>query len=133
MIRRPPRSTLFPYTTLFRSAAEVLVLAAVERAILVVEEQVAHQRVLPVPHPEAAAATALPVAILIAALRRGRHVGKPRGLGDALRLGVVLPERLVLDGHAEVVLHRVVLRLRDLDPLFVGRGLAVLGDGHRSE
>src|SRR2546427_7538987 len=25
MIRRPPRSTLFPYTTLFRSGAEVLV------------------------------------------------------------------------------------------------------------
>src|SRR3712207_8685843 len=25
MIRRPPRSTLFPYTTLFRSADEVLV------------------------------------------------------------------------------------------------------------
>src|SRR5436190_4709568 len=25
MIRRPPRSTLFPYTTLFRSAAEPLV------------------------------------------------------------------------------------------------------------
>src|SRR2546428_10304336 len=24
MIRRPPRSTLFPYTTLFRSAAQVL-------------------------------------------------------------------------------------------------------------
>src|SRR3989475_4233201 len=24
MIRRPPRSTLFPYTTLFRSAAEVV-------------------------------------------------------------------------------------------------------------
>src|SRR2546422_5013635 len=24
MIRRPPRSTLFPYTTLFRSAAEIL-------------------------------------------------------------------------------------------------------------
>src|SRR3712207_7748980 len=27
MIRRPPRSTLFPYTTLFRSFAESLVLA----------------------------------------------------------------------------------------------------------
>src|SRR3712207_7729778 len=27
MIRRPPRSTLFPYTTLFRSGAVVLVLA----------------------------------------------------------------------------------------------------------
>src|SRR3989442_9324073 len=25
MIRRPPRSTLFPYTTLFRSAAELVV------------------------------------------------------------------------------------------------------------
>src|SRR2546422_6384745 len=25
MIRRPPRSTLFPYTTLFRSAREILV------------------------------------------------------------------------------------------------------------
>src|SRR2546426_3426154 len=36
MIRRPPRSTLFPYTTLFRSAVEVSapgVLRVVERAI----------------------------------------------------------------------------------------------------
>src|SRR5258708_10519143 len=29
MIRRPPRSTLFPYTTLFRSATENFVLCAV--------------------------------------------------------------------------------------------------------
>src|SRR3712207_9454057 len=29
MIRRPPRSTLFPYTTLFRSRAEVRLLAQV--------------------------------------------------------------------------------------------------------
>src|SRR5689334_24486491 len=28
MIRRPPRSTLFPYTTLFRSAAEMVTLCA---------------------------------------------------------------------------------------------------------
>src|SRR5256885_4540616 len=28
MIRRPPRSTLFPYTTLFRSKAKVVILAA---------------------------------------------------------------------------------------------------------
>src|SRR3712207_7594904 len=27
MIRRPPRSTLFPYTTLFRSSTELLVVA----------------------------------------------------------------------------------------------------------
>src|SRR2546429_4724401 len=31
MIRRPPRSTLFPYTTLFRSDPEVRTLDAVER------------------------------------------------------------------------------------------------------
>src|SRR2546430_16294386 len=28
MIRRPPRSTLFPYTTLFRSASQEVILAA---------------------------------------------------------------------------------------------------------
>src|SRR3712207_7905232 len=31
MIRRPPRSTLFPYTTLFRSSTLTLSLALVER------------------------------------------------------------------------------------------------------
>src|SRR5437899_10113788 len=31
MIRRPPRSTLFPYTTLFRSHLRLLFLCAVER------------------------------------------------------------------------------------------------------
>src|SRR5688572_31835852 len=31
MIRRPPRSTLFPYTTLFRSVHELAVRAAAER------------------------------------------------------------------------------------------------------
>src|SRR5690242_21313960 len=34
MIRRPPRSTLFPYTTLFRSAAEALKLGEEEVAKL---------------------------------------------------------------------------------------------------
>src|SRR3712207_7183589 len=37
MIRRPPRSTLFPYTTLFRSAAVLLgIVNAVVRPVLVV-------------------------------------------------------------------------------------------------
>src|SRR5256885_5193269 len=31
MIRRPPRSTLFPYTTLFRSVDQVRVIAATNR------------------------------------------------------------------------------------------------------
>src|SRR3712207_7181283 len=35
MIRRPPRSTLFPYTTLFRSAPALLRLEVLERAHVV--------------------------------------------------------------------------------------------------
>src|SRR3712207_8165703 len=34
MIRRPPRSTLFPYTTLFRSGAQLAQLVLVQLAIL---------------------------------------------------------------------------------------------------
>src|SRR2546429_649828 len=34
MIRRPPRSTLFPYTTLFRSFSEKLALALVKSFVL---------------------------------------------------------------------------------------------------
>src|SRR5258708_26602509 len=33
MIRRPPRSTLFPYTTLFRSPSKTLAWRAIERCI----------------------------------------------------------------------------------------------------
>src|SRR3712207_8968389 len=32
MIRRPPRSTLFPYTTLFRSAADARMIIAMRRS-----------------------------------------------------------------------------------------------------
>src|SRR5258708_25983939 len=44
MIRRPPRSTLFPYTTLFRSLVEVPV--GVGRKILIHHVAVGHLRVL---------------------------------------------------------------------------------------
>src|SRR3989442_9824194 len=37
MIRRPPRSTLFPYTTLFRSARELIRLARERRRVLMVD------------------------------------------------------------------------------------------------
>src|SRR5256885_13109717 len=45
MIRRPPRSTLFPYTTLFRSRADVVAggLQAKVRGLLVVALVVGHQ------------------------------------------------------------------------------------------
>src|SRR3712207_8486166 len=38
MIRRPPRSTLFPYTTLFRSTSASLILKSPERSITLTEE-----------------------------------------------------------------------------------------------
>src|SRR5256885_12523054 len=46
MIRRPPRSTLFPYTTLFRSLAadDVGVLPAVRAEQAVLERQLAGER-----------------------------------------------------------------------------------------
>src|SRR3712207_9248034 len=39
MIRRPPRSTLFPYTTLFRSAEELRRFVAVDGHVGLEEEQ----------------------------------------------------------------------------------------------
>src|SRR5260370_32269245 len=35
MIRRPPRSTLFPYTTLFRSGRTLLILGIIEMGLVV--------------------------------------------------------------------------------------------------
>src|SRR5258706_678551 len=51
MIRRPPRSTLFPYTTLFRS-----VIGAIERAVVIGGERGRGQ------HGDDGAATAVDVA-----------------------------------------------------------------------
>src|SRR2546429_5865283 len=42
MIRRPPRSTLFPYTTLFRSRLPELVPRRAEDCILGLREQLGH-------------------------------------------------------------------------------------------
>src|SRR4051812_49890574 len=41
MIRRPPRSTLFPYTTLFRSGAALAAIALEKREVSPVEIRVA--------------------------------------------------------------------------------------------
>src|SRR2546421_2054212 len=45
MIRRPPRSTLFPYTTLFRSLAAGVVLRIVEVVWIDIAEPSHHQHV----------------------------------------------------------------------------------------
>src|SRR3712207_7766258 len=39
MIRRPPRSTLFPYTTLFRSATGAVLATTVERRNILVDQR----------------------------------------------------------------------------------------------
>src|SRR2546430_8264400 len=51
MIRRPPRSTLFPYTTLFRSLGQLIVTAAVYRGLasLLRTEVLTTPRNLPAP------------------------------------------------------------------------------------
>src|SRR2546425_4180988 len=51
MIRRPPRSTLFPYTTLFRSQLDVARAAAPE-PVIVPQHQLLHRELRPqdVPH-----------------------------------------------------------------------------------
>src|SRR5689334_24304824 len=46
MIRRPPRSTLFPYTTLFRSAQERSHVAPVRRACRIARAVLAHGQLL---------------------------------------------------------------------------------------
>src|SRR2546430_12665740 len=63
MIRRPPRSTLFPYTTLFRSAVQATFLpktcesiagfvAFIERTRAALTESVAHLPLVPTLHSE---------------------------------------------------------------------------------
>src|SRR3712207_7600794 len=47
MIRRPPRSTLFPYTTLFRSRARAAASPGAARALITMNSQVDVRDVLP--------------------------------------------------------------------------------------
>src|SRR3712207_9517189 len=47
MIRRPPRSTLFPYTTLFRSVAEIAKRLDTAEALLVLDGNTAIQELRP--------------------------------------------------------------------------------------
>src|SRR5438034_2296393 len=47
MIRRPPTSTLFPYTTLFRSLYGRLFALRVQDRLIRLEEQLRYERVLP--------------------------------------------------------------------------------------
>src|SRR3712207_8684072 len=72
MIRRPPRSTLFPYTTLFRS----LVTASVERSL----KRLRTDR-LDLVQLHSCSADVLREGGVIDALRRGRDEGKTGFIG----------------------------------------------------
>src|SRR3712207_7979089 len=63
MIRRPPRSTLFPYTTLFRSAAHAARFTHRERGEVVVQEELLLVR----------AAQRVDVLFVLACAERGDH------------------------------------------------------------
>src|SRR5256885_13783701 len=51
MIRRPPRSTLFPYTTLFRSKARDVVLGLVGAELIEQQERIEVRKQLLPDHP----------------------------------------------------------------------------------
>src|SRR2546427_6990269 len=118
MIRRPPRSTLFPYTTLFRSARERRPAGPGDRPPL---DDGRRERLV------------LEIAVGDAGLRHE--------LGDALRLGDVAGERLLAGDTLELALaarDRVRHLLHVLDagevrpaqPHGVDRGIGYqLGDG----
>src|SRR3712207_9042324 len=73
MIRRPPRSTLFPYTTLFRSAEPVR-----DRGLDLGREHPPDLRSEP-------AEAEIPVVVLLALLRAQRDRSRQRGRGERRR------------------------------------------------
>src|SRR3712207_2999460 len=81
MIRRPPRSTLFPYTTLFRSDHEDVAVREVDHADDAVDHGVAHGDQA-VDHPEAD-----PVDQLL------QRIGQARPSPFPPTLGQIAPER----------------------------------------
>src|SRR3712207_8709575 len=80
MIRRPPRSTLFPYTTLFRSRAEPLApVEAVRPSVAVQDPQVGlalSHRGLQQPAAEAGAVGSLPGVEVVQLEGHGRRRGR---------------------------------------------------------
>src|ERR1035437_9083684 len=106
----------------------ILILAVVQRTVVAIEQQVAHQRVLAVEDPEAGTVALFPVAVLVALSLRG-HVGETGRLRHALAFGFVLSGGLVFDRHPQVLLHGLVLRFRNVHPFFVGYRVAGLAGG----
>src|SRR3712207_4377298 len=83
MIRRPPRSTLFPYTTLFRSKGEVIDVALLESGAEMIELRVPERcKVAGRPLSE----VGFPEGAIVGALLRNGDVVIPTG-AEVLRPG----------------------------------------------
>src|SRR6266536_6719152 len=102
MIRRPPRSTLFPYTTLFRSGGALRTAGAerrvaIERLLAEAADVLEESGRSPEAHRDAIAATLQAASVdetAAAAVRAGtldREVAAPSGFGEGAGLQLVQP------------------------------------------
>src|SRR3712207_4537538 len=137
MIRRPPRSTLFPYTTLFRSELECDLVELGDRAPLRDRNPAAVLRARPVGREparearEVGAVLELPVELVGARLPRHEDVpDRPAGRLRELLLVLVVVVADVLVRDLDVLRHPLVQALLD-DPvahldarLFLAQALA---------
>src|SRR5260221_14639637 len=104
MIRRPPRSTLFPYTTLFRSLAITRLLGGIDRATRLVDQLLilARQQAI---DAHGAKAEALSLAD-IARLELAEAV--PAAQARGIDLGLVQADEVAVWGHREAL--RILVR-----------------------
>src|SRR5256886_15486799 len=105
MIRRPPRSTLFPYTTLFRSVLRALARRLAGRDDRAARSPLVHR--LPVPpraevstHPAAPPVRRVRGRCAPAAARQGHGAPRPGGAGVSTRRPPRLTCRSTSEGGA---------------------------------
>src|SRR5258705_13196010 len=96
MIRRPPRSTLFPYTTLFRSQSEIP--SEPRRHLPVVFEEESERILADVDELPLHAQVVLPLRDVLGALEEVHLLGNIDGTGQEVEQ--LSGQRLVGRGHA---------------------------------
>src|SRR3989449_11684805 len=110
MIRRPPRSTLFPYTTLFRSQTHRPAPRVVQRAFPLHAEPGLAGTACP-PLAARAALIAEPAHVVAAARRVVPQVAKPRDVDAVGAVALVVAIQQPLDpparARAEVMVHEI--------------------------
>src|SRR5688572_32520981 len=109
MIRRPPRSTLFPYTTLFRSGAELLALINDILDLAKIESGTVTLNVAPEPFED----------IRDSVERTFRQVASDKGLEFAVQIDPALPRDVETDAKR---LQQIVTNLLSNAFKFTARG-----------